>query len=157
MRIRHMSICPVCSSSKWVDVYKIDEWKIRMCTFCSFACIDPLPIRETRSGYFSKRKVIGDNLKEKTISQKFSRKMKSFWKNVTNSSKTKIFLDKLIHCFLPQGKAFDVGCGDGAFLYEAKVFSLYRHWNFWLLGVSSKKGFWLNYFFWRLLVHWLSE
>lgn len=113
-------ICPVCASTEWRSVYRIQQWGIEECLVCALARIDPLPARDSRPALYSQEKVVERNAKEKTRAQKFSRAMKRFFNKIAKRNKNKIFHDKLSR-YLPAGsKILDVGCGDGSFLSAAK-------------------------------------
>ncbi|MDI6605558.1 MAG: class I SAM-dependent methyltransferase [Candidatus Omnitrophota bacterium] len=120
MQERHMFICPACENSKWADVYRIKEWRIEECAVCGFARIDPLPGRETRSGFYSQEKVVGNNTKQLKFSQKSSRTMKRFFNRIANRDKSKMFYNKLSGYLPAAAKILDIGCGDGSFLRLAK-------------------------------------
>ncbi|MFH0762768.1 MAG: class I SAM-dependent methyltransferase [Candidatus Omnitrophota bacterium] len=120
MREGHIIICPACENSKWADVYRIKEWRIKECAVCGFARIDPLPGRETRPGFYSQEKVVSNNSKQLRHPQKLSRAMKRFFNRIAGRDKSKIFYNKLSGYLPADAKILDIGCGDGSFLRLAK-------------------------------------
>ena len=117
---RQMLECPVCENKKWEKIYQIDNWSIKKCSICGFACLDPLPHHESRPDYFSEEKIVLNNAKKRTGLKKFSRTLKSFFKNLTKRDKSQIFVDKLCHYLPKDAEILDIGCGDGSFLRKAK-------------------------------------
>lgn len=115
-----MLTCPVCGTTKWKKIYKIDQWDIGECTVCGFARIVPLPTRESRPGRYSKEKVIERNIKRKSSAQRFSRAMRRLFSRIINRNKNEIFYNKLSRYLSPGAEVLDVGCGDGSFLKLAK-------------------------------------
>ncbi len=140
---RRMMICPCCNNSDWVEAYSIKAWIIEKCSVCGFAKIDPLPTVESRPDFFSEEKVVGDNTKKLTLSQKISRGMKKLFKQVSHRDKSEIFLGKISQS-LPKGSAvLDIGCGDGSFmrLAERKGYKCTGiEISAYLAGLSKGKG-----------------
>lgn len=116
---RKMVICPVCNNDKWRQIYYINGYFIERCSNCGFCCINPLPESTSRSEFYSEKNIVGNRAKVLTGSQKFSRKMKSFFKTISKRDKGKIFLDKLLSYKHPGARILDIGCGDGSFLKQA--------------------------------------
>ncbi|MDP3786442.1 MAG: class I SAM-dependent methyltransferase [Candidatus Omnitrophota bacterium] len=115
-----MATCYICQNTKWTTAYRIKDWDIERCDVCGFARINPLPARETRPEFYSQEKVVSRNVKQLSLSQRFSRAMKGAFKKITGQDKSGIFYSKLSR-YLPAGtEVLDIGCGDGSFLNLAK-------------------------------------
>jgi len=71
-----------------------------------------MPEKQSRSGYFSKDKIIKGNTKDRPSIRKLFHVMKRVFKR----NKSEIFYNKLFRYLSPGSKILDVGCGDGSFL-----------------------------------------
>lgn len=120
MQESHTLICPVCSSEKWITRYKIGKWDIGECSSCSFARIDPLPLKETRQEEYREGIVCERNVRKRSALRNLAKDIKYFFRNLTSRDKSGIFYDKLCKYLPPKAKILDIGCGDATFLDLAK-------------------------------------
>jgi 2-polyprenyl-3-methyl-5-hydroxy-6-metoxy-1,4-benzoquinol methylase len=109
--------CPICNTSDFKNLYKLNGWQLVQCSFCDFVYVNPRPLVDVIEHNYNL-----DNFEKESFN--LADGHKSYYDNghdqdTRHINKTIQRLLKLRKSTTAACKLMDFGCGDGTFLKQA--------------------------------------